>query len=129
MTVHHSAARVDGAALLITCGEQRRRRCRLKHIVKATGEQQVLYVGHSQGTAVALAALSQSGYVSQHVRAAVLLAPTVFVHDTQSTILRALAALHTERCVPLMPSLCWCTGTCRCRIYGCSYVVLNAGST
>jgi pimeloyl-ACP methyl ester carboxylesterase len=91
--------------------KQRRRLCRLKHIVEETGEQQVLYVGHSQGTAVALAALSQSGYVSNHVRAAALLAPTVFMHNTQSSILRALAALHTELCAPLMPSLLMCASS------------------
>ena len=72
--------------------------CRLEHITAATGVTQVDYVGHSQGTTIAIAALSSSERVRQSVRRAVLLAPVAFVQDTKSSVLQALAALHTERC-------------------------------
>ena len=75
--------------------------CRLEHVAAATNRSDTLYVGHSQGTTLALAALSESATARQHIKGAALLAPVAFVQHTESTMLRTLADLHTERCVLL----------------------------
>lgn len=72
--------------------------CRLEHVAAATNRSDTLYVGHSQGTTLALAALSESATARQHIKGAALLAPVAFVQHTESTMLRTLADLHTERC-------------------------------
>ena len=77
--------------------------CRLEHITNATSHDRVLYVGHSQGTTLALAALSRVDAVRRRVAGAVLLAPVAFVHETRSVMLHTLANLHTERCADAAP--------------------------
>lgn len=73
------------------------------------------YVGHSQGTTLALAALAQEGSLAREtVSIAVLLAPVAFAGHTRSLLLRALADLRTPECGALRcrRGQRWC-GVCR----------------
>ncbi|KAK2077434.1 hypothetical protein QBZ16_004279 [Prototheca wickerhamii] len=76
----------------------------LEHVRRATGAAKVAYVGHSQGSALALAALSARG--SPAARASLgplaLLAPAFFTQDVASGPLRALAALDADALLELM---------------------------
>lgn len=67
--------------------------CRIDHIRQATAADGILYVGHSQGTTMALAAMAKSVPATKHITGAVLLAPVAFVSGTRSQTLSALAAL------------------------------------
>lgn len=66
---------------------------RITHILKATSAEKLSYVAHSQGTTIALAAMSKSLPVTKYISGAVLLAPVAFVSGTQSQTLSTLAAL------------------------------------
>lgn len=52
-----------------------------------------MYVGHSQGTTIALAAMSRCLPATEYISGAVLLAPVAFVSGTRSQTLSTLAAL------------------------------------
>jgi pimeloyl-ACP methyl ester carboxylesterase len=74
--------------------------CRLQHIVAATGRGKVHYIGHSQGSTIALAALAQEETSQRIIGSAILLAPAAFASHTGSLLLRALAGLQADRCAP-----------------------------
>lgn len=67
--------------------------CRISHIRRATSADSLSYVAHSQGTTIALAAMSKADPITKHISGAVLLAPVAFVSGTRSQTLSALAAL------------------------------------
>ncbi|PAA70176.1 hypothetical protein BOX15_Mlig031964g1 [Macrostomum lignano] len=64
-------------------------------VIGETGAKQVYYVGHSQGTEIALAAWSQNRTLNSLVRAAALLAPVATVGYIESPI-RLIAPLATS---------------------------------
>jgi len=66
------------------------------HVLNATGAPSVGYVGHSQGTAMLLAAVSENPRLASKVSAAVLLAPVAFTSFISSSPIRAMAELDTE---------------------------------
>jgi pimeloyl-ACP methyl ester carboxylesterase len=67
--------------------------CRIAHILEATSAETISYVGHSQGTTMALAAMSKSLPATKVISGAVLLAPVAFVSAARSQTLSTLAAL------------------------------------
>eukprot|EP00455_Lapot_gusevi_P028846 TRINITY_DN3089_c0_g2_i1.p1 TRINITY_DN3089_c0_g2~~TRINITY_DN3089_c0_g2_i1.p1 ORF type:complete len:459 (-),score=70.59 TRINITY_DN3089_c0_g2_i1:74-1450(-) len=68
----------------------------IHYICRITAAPSIFYVGHSQGCAQSLAALSTDMELQQKVRLLVCLAPGSFVNRLTSSSLRLLASLHTR---------------------------------
>lgn len=86
-------------------GRRRSVVCRIQHILTSTGESSLSYVGHSQGTMIALEALASASSTAAadqpaaKINIAVLLAPVAFPRHTTSALLRTLARLDAPRIV------------------------------
>ncbi|GBF96705.1 lysosomal acid lipase cholesteryl ester hydrolase-like [Raphidocelis subcapitata] len=74
----------------------------LKRELEVTGADSLAYVGHSQGTTVALALLSARPEWARRVHLAVLLAPVAVVTHVASPPLVALAKLNTDEIFTLL---------------------------
>ncbi|KAI8474057.1 MAG: Alpha/Beta hydrolase protein [Monoraphidium minutum] len=70
--------------------------------LEVAGAESLAYVGHSQGTTVALALLSSQPHWARRIRIAVLLAPVAFATHIESTPLVALAKLNTDEVFTLL---------------------------
>eukprot|EP00873_Tetraselmis_striata_P026284 jgi/Tetstr1/446548/TSEL_034073.t1 len=73
-------------------------------VLRHTGGQRLGYVGHSQGTTMALAALSSQPSLARKLSVAVLLAPVAFTTHITSSPIRTMANLDTEQVFELMGS-------------------------
>jgi len=67
----------------------------LSYILETTGQKNLSYIGHSQGTIQALAAFSNNQTIAAMVNFAVLLAPVAYVHHT-SGLLPIMADLDLD---------------------------------
>lgn len=67
----------------------------LQHIERTTGNSKVFYVGHSQGTSMAFAALSKHAEVYNRIKYFVALAPVVSLANTNNPEMHLLAP-HAE---------------------------------
>ncbi|KAL6768086.1 LIP1 [Auxenochlorella protothecoides x Auxenochlorella symbiontica] len=67
------------------------------HVQGVTGCATLAYVGHSQGTTVALAALSTQGALRAALRPVVLLAPAISLRHIQSIPMLTLARLQADQ--------------------------------
>jgi pimeloyl-ACP methyl ester carboxylesterase len=72
----------------------------LQHIERTTGNSKVFYVGHSQGTSMAFAALSKHAEVYNRIKYYVALAPVVSIANTNSLVMHLLAP-HAEELLAL----------------------------
>lgn len=69
------------------------------HVQGVTGCATLAYVGHSQGTTVALAALSTQGALRAALRPVVLLAPAISLRHIQSIPMLTLARLQADQVI------------------------------
>lgn len=67
------------------------------HVLRVSGVPRLAYVGYSQGTTMALAALSSQPQLAAAVTGAVLLAPVAFVGHMSSPLFSLMAQLDTEK--------------------------------
>eukprot|EP00897_Mesotaenium_endlicherianum_P002566 jgi/Mesen1/2337/ME000155S01423 len=70
----------------------------LEYVTTATGQDRILYIAHSQGTAIGMSALSQP-QVAARVAAAVLLCPVAFMGHLSSRFLRVMAETRVDQMV------------------------------
>eukprot|EP01025_Chloroclados_australasicus_P048409 TRINITY_DN5484_c1_g1_i1.p1 TRINITY_DN5484_c1_g1~~TRINITY_DN5484_c1_g1_i1.p1 ORF type:complete len:469 (-),score=11.46 TRINITY_DN5484_c1_g1_i1:360-1622(-) len=68
-------------------------------VVQETQSQQLIYVCHSQGCLIGLAALASSQSLQQKVAKVIMLAPAVFVSHIESTPFRILAELDMGKLI------------------------------
>mmetsp|Transcript_11111 Transcript_11111/g.23956 ORF Transcript_11111/g.23956 Transcript_11111/m.23956 type:complete len:469 (+) Transcript_11111:194-1600(+) len=68
----------------------------LDYIAAKTAQEQVHYIGHSQGTTILLAALASQPELNNRIKLAVLLAPVAFPKHISSVPLLALATMNTD---------------------------------
>jgi len=64
----------------------------INYILNVTGQKQLTYIGHSQGTIQAFAGFEKPE-VAAKVNLFIALAPVAWVHNSRSTLLRVLASL------------------------------------
>ena len=79
----------------------------LGYVVKTTGQIQLTYIGHSQGTSQMFAALSDSKtqqWMNQHVKHFVALAPICYMTNFDQTLIKDIAYFRTG-VVDLLKSL------------------------
>lgn len=62
-------------------------------ILKQTGQTQVQYVGHSQGTTVFFVMLSEKPHYKNKIKSAHLLGPAAYMHHMKSPLTRAFAPI------------------------------------
>lgn len=74
----------------------------IDYVIAATGQPTIGYVGHSQGTTMALAAFSENAALSAKVNAAALLAPVAFLQHLDSPPIKQLATLDTDEVFKLL---------------------------
>eukprot|EP01062_Namystynia_karyoxenos_P010032 TRINITY_DN13554_c0_g1_i2.p2 TRINITY_DN13554_c0_g1~~TRINITY_DN13554_c0_g1_i2.p2 ORF type:complete len:498 (+),score=166.06 TRINITY_DN13554_c0_g1_i2:69-1562(+) len=80
----------------------------LDYVLKATGQAQIYYAGHSQGTLQLLAALSRHQLmpdgttVGSKLAVAALLAPVGYIHHTRSLLLKLLADIDGDQLVRIL---------------------------
>lgn len=72
------------------------------HVLAETGAERVAYVGHSQGTTQAIAALASNADLRSRVSIAVMLAPAVFMAHMSSYPMLALAELQADQLFNLL---------------------------
>lgn len=65
----------------------------IDHIHQTTGEDQIIYIGHSQGTLLAFAALSTNSELANKIKLFIALAPIVTVGNIAAKSLRILASI------------------------------------
>eukprot|EP01024_Parvocaulis_polyphysoides_P008609 TRINITY_DN12569_c2_g1_i3.p1 TRINITY_DN12569_c2_g1~~TRINITY_DN12569_c2_g1_i3.p1 ORF type:complete len:483 (-),score=30.19 TRINITY_DN12569_c2_g1_i3:312-1760(-) len=63
-------------------------------VLQQTNKKQLLYVGHSQGCLILLAALSRNQFLQEKIAKVIMLAPAVFASHIQSSPFRLLADLN-----------------------------------
>ncbi|XP_058456628.1 lipase 3-like [Malaya genurostris] len=63
----------------------------IDYILAQTGQQQLQYVGHSQGTTVFWVMMSEHPYYNRRVKSAHMLAPAAYMHHTRSPYVIFLA--------------------------------------
>lgn len=68
----------------------------VNYVLKATGENTISYVGHSQGTTQAFLGFSQDKELASKISLAVMLAPVLFVTKMSSPFLKYLANFSTS---------------------------------
>lgn len=69
----------------------------LEYVAHATGQATFPYIGYSQGTTIALAALASEPNVRARISHAVLLAPVAFTANMRSPVFKLMAFLRIER--------------------------------
>ena len=62
----------------------------LEHVLKVSGQTQLFYIGHSQGTLVGFTGFSTNPELAKKVKLFIALAPIFFLNHT-ATIVRDLA--------------------------------------
>lgn len=65
----------------------------IDYVLRATGEQQVQYVGHSQGTTVYLVMMSEKPAYNDKIKSAHLLGPAAYMGNMKSPLTRAFAPI------------------------------------
>lgn len=74
----------------------------VEYVIAATGQSRIGYVGHSQGTTMALAAFSENATLSAKFHGAALLAPVAFLQHLDSPPIKQLATLDTDEVFRLL---------------------------
>jgi len=67
----------------------------INYVLNATGQKQLSYIGHSQGTLMGFAGFDKPEIASK-VNIFIALAPVAWVHNSKSPLLNVLAALDVE---------------------------------
>lgn len=75
------------------------------YVLSFSGERQLAYVGHSQGTTIALAAMSENKRLQEQLSIAILLGPAAFASHVSSKAMIFLADLHTDQIFNLLGAL------------------------
>eukprot|EP00210_Caulerpa_lentillifera_P004703 g4487.t1 len=73
----------------------------LNYVLQETSVRKLIYIGHSQGTAIAHALFASDHPIVNHIALAVMIAPVAFVKHITSPFLRALAYSKTDQWVKL----------------------------
>eukprot|EP00210_Caulerpa_lentillifera_P002485 g2382.t1 len=74
----------------------------LEYVLKKTSVQKLIYLGHSQGTAIAHALLGSGHPIVEHIALGIMLAPVAFVKHMTSPILRGLAHTNVEKLLNIL---------------------------
>ena len=72
------------------------------YIQTITGQDQLVYIGHSQGTLIAFAAFSNNPELARKISLFIALAPIVTIGNIKDPYLKALAEITTAICVSMM---------------------------
>ena len=67
----------------------------IDYILSTTGQDQLVYIGHSQGTLIAFAAMSSNPEFEKKIKLFIPLAPIVTIGNIMVPYLRALAEITT----------------------------------
>jgi len=68
----------------------------VNHVLNKTGEKQLFYIGHSQGTMMGFGALSTNADLASKIRLFVALAPVMTLGSLEVSLLYYLAEFHME---------------------------------
>jgi pimeloyl-ACP methyl ester carboxylesterase len=74
----------------------------IEYVLQQTGQSKLTYIGHSEGTIVAFAALSQTPSLSKYINLYIAMAPVAYVQYVESTLLKALALLDVDEIFELL---------------------------
>lgn len=69
------------------------------YIQERTGMEKIAYVGHSQGSTTAFAALSSNADLSSHISIGVMLGPVAFASHITNPFMGSLARMNTDQIV------------------------------
>ena len=58
----------------------------IEHIINSTGQQQIYYAGHSQGTMIAFAEFSRNQILAKRIKKFFGLAPVAYLGDMESPL-------------------------------------------
>ncbi len=67
----------------------------IDYILSTTGQEQLVYIGHSQGTLIAFAAMSSNPKFEKKIKLFIPLAPIVTIGNIMVPYLRVLAEITT----------------------------------
>ena len=74
----------------------------LDYIERITGQDQLVYIGHSQGTLIAFAALSTNPEFAKKIKLFIALAPIVTIGNIMVPYLKTVAELTTVFAVSMV---------------------------
>lgn len=67
----------------------------INYVLNATGQEELFYVGYSQGTTAFFALAAERPEFNKHIKLMVALAPVAYLSNTRQPLVRALAPLLT----------------------------------
>lgn len=67
----------------------------IDYVLEATGQDQLIYIGHSQGTLISFAALSKNTELAKKIKLFIALAPISFIGSITIPYIKTLADVVT----------------------------------